>query len=285
MSKKITIITVCYNAENDIKKTMMSVLLQTYHNIEYIVIDGASKDRTLSIANNIAKEFKEKEISIYSEPDNGIYDAMNKGIMKASGDWIIFMNAGDTFTSMDIIADVVDELSSDIRILRGNIIRKYNRISVKSCGVTSQDPRLIDMFNNTFHHQACFIQRALFMDFGLYSTEYKLCSDWKFFFDCVVLHQVKTKYIDKTVAFFEMDGASSKNILKYSEEREDYLKKVLGDDVFSYLKELDLYRKSTIATLCYKFRRKLMNSISPRTFNILLTAKRMIRAFFHLNVN
>lgn len=285
MNNKITVITVCYNAEKEIEKTMVSVLNQTYPDIEYLIIDGASKDNTVNIAHRISTEYSEKDIKIFSEPDNGIYDAMNKGIKKATGDWLNFMNAGDSFASNTIVSEMRSEISSGIRILRGNIIRKYNGIKVKSCGVTSQDPKLMDMFNNTFHHQACFIQRSLFLDFGLYSTDYKLCSDWKFFFDCVVLHQVRTKYVEKTVALFEMDGASSKNVMKYINERESYLKSVLGYDIFECLKELDLYRKSSIATFCYKARARFMSSLSPSMFNRLLTAKRMIRAFLHLKVN
>lgn len=284
-NKRVTVITVCYNSEKDIEKTMLSVLNQSYQNIEYIIIDGASKDRTVDIAKLISSQYQKRDIRVFSEPDKGIYDAMNKGISKANGEWLNFMNAGDTFASNSIVSDMVSEISDGIRILRGNIIRNYNGFHVKSCGVVSQNPGLMDMFNNTFHHQACFIQRSLFHDFGLYSTAYKLCSDWKFFFDCVVLHHVKTKYVDKTVALFEMDGASSKNVIRYIDERESYLKSVLGEEIFECLKELDLYRKSNLATACYKLRSRLLSSLSPDMFNRLLTAKRMIRAFFHLKVN
>ena len=284
-NKRVTVITVCYNVERDIERTMLSVLNQSYQNIEYIIIDGASKDRTVDIAKHISSQYPKRDISVFCEPDKGIYDAMNKGISKATGDWLNFMNAGDTFASNSIVSEMVSEISDGISILRGNIIRNYNGVHVKSCGVVTQNPGLMDMFNNTFHHQACFIQRSLFSEYGLYSTAYKLCSDWKFFFDCVVLHHVKTKYVDKTVALFEMDGASSKNVTRYIDERESYLKSVLGEEVFECLKELDLYRKSTFATACYKLRSRLLSSLSPEMFNRLLTAKRMVRAFFHLKVN
>ena len=108
---KITIVTVCYNAEETIKNTIESVLSQNYCNYEYIVIDGKSTDNTLTILNDYRKGFQEKGIDyyIYSEKDNGIYDAMNKGIEHSLGDWIILMNADDSFYSSDVLTQVFDK--------------------------------------------------------------------------------------------------------------------------------------------------------------------------------
>ena len=101
MSCKITIVTVCFNAEEILEQTMLSVLNQTYSDIEYLLIDGGSKDGTL----DIIKKYSDR-VRWISEPDKGIYDAMNKAIKMASGEWINFMNAGDFFASTDVLEKV-----------------------------------------------------------------------------------------------------------------------------------------------------------------------------------
>ncbi|MCQ2974901.1 MAG: glycosyltransferase [Bacteroidales bacterium] len=114
---KISVITVVFNSENLIKNTIESVINQTYNNIEYIIIDGASKDKTLEIV----KSFKNKISTIISEPDHGIYDAMNKGIDKSTGDYIIFINSGDKFSSTTILEEIFcDEKNQNADILYGD---------------------------------------------------------------------------------------------------------------------------------------------------------------------
>lgn len=282
---KVSVITICYNAEKEIEKTLVSVMDQTYENIEYIIIDGQSKDNTLEIINSVLSKYPNRDVKLSSETDNGIYDAMNKGIQKATGEWINFMNAGDSFFHSRTLEEMCSELCPEIDILRGNIIRKYSKFDVKSVGVTSQCPGIMDMFNNTFHHQACLIRHMLFEKYGLYSLDYKLCSDWKFFYECVVINHVKSKYIDKTVALFSMDGASSENALKYRMEQESFLIQVYGEELFVLLKELQAYRKVKVFSLYFKMRTKFFESLSPTMFNRLLTAKRFVYKLLGLNVN
>ena len=106
MNQKISIVTVCYNASSEIEKTMESVLSQSYENIEYIIIDGASTDKTLELVNSLASKYNSRKVQIFSELDNGIFDAMNKGIKMATGDWINFMNAGDLFYNENVIENM-----------------------------------------------------------------------------------------------------------------------------------------------------------------------------------
>lgn len=102
-----SIITVTYHAENVLEETILSVVSQTYHNIEYIIVDGASKDRTLSIVN----KYRDKIQAVVSEPDKGLYDAMNKGLKMAKGEYVCFLNAGDTFHEDDTLQLIVHQLN------------------------------------------------------------------------------------------------------------------------------------------------------------------------------
>ena len=286
MQKTISVITVCFNAIQAIEKTILSVLNQRGIDIEYVIVDGGSTDGTIDVIN----EYKDRLAIFVSEPDRGIYDAMNKGILLASGEWLIFMNAGDTFVSSHTLSELFGKIPPPekldvVRIVRGNIIRKYTHFRIKSSGVTSQEPGLMDMFSNTFHHQACLIQRSLFKDFGLFSTDYKLCSDWKFFFDCIVLHHVKSIYVDIDVAYFEMDGATSLNTQQNEREQNAYLQRVLGNELYGIVRELSIYRKSSLCRFYCKTYSKLRNNLSPKCFNRILTAKRIIRSFLRLKVN
>lgn len=272
--QRISIITVCFNAANDLRKTIESVKNQTCKSLEYIVIDGGSRDDTL----NIIKGSNDVINFWISEPDHGIYDAMNKGIRKATGEWLIFMNAGDVFVSNNVLEEFNRYLSDDIDILRGNIVRIYDKFKAVSQGITSQNPTLMDMISGSFHHQACLIRRKLFLNYGLYSTEYKLCSDWKFFFDCVVLHHVKTRYVNYTVAAFRMDGASSNNTQRYENESKAYLVSLYGDEIVGCLTELIFYRRYKVFRLLYSTYKKIKDGLSPRTYSKILNAKRIINS-------
>ena len=110
---KISIITISYNVEKEIERTMRSVLNQTFQDLEYIVVDGKSSDKTVNIAKSIACEYPNRNIRIISEPDKGIYDAMNKGIKMASGEWVNLMNAGDVFASDNVLENIFKETILD----------------------------------------------------------------------------------------------------------------------------------------------------------------------------
>ena len=126
MGTKVSVITVCYNAEASIGNTLKSVLEQTYKDFEYVIIDGASKDNTLKIVERYKPEFEEKGIllNLISEKDNGIYDAMNKAVRCCNGEWLIYMNADDTFADADVLKDILADNDHDgIDVVYGDSYR------------------------------------------------------------------------------------------------------------------------------------------------------------------
>ena len=124
MKAKISVVTITYNAESVLQRTLDSVLSQSYPYVEHLIIDGASKDGTLALAEQYREESTEKaashEVVIQSEPDHGIYDAMNKGLQKATGDFVLFLNAGDTLPATDTLELVMDKAGDGVGVLYGH---------------------------------------------------------------------------------------------------------------------------------------------------------------------
>ena len=170
---KISVVTVSYNCADVIEDTIQSVTSQTYTNIEYIIVDGKSKDNTLSVIN----KYKDQINIIVSEPDKGIYDAMNKAINLATGDYVIFMNAGDVFYNNKIVEKVFyDNKIVDADIIYGSVAfdKKGKEIEVK--------PLNFDEFwkGSRFCHQSAFISLSLHKEF-VYDLKYKIAADFNFF--------------------------------------------------------------------------------------------------------
>ncbi|MBK2094781.1 glycosyltransferase [Francisella philomiragia] len=206
---KFTVITVCYNSEKTIQKTLRSIKDQTYKNIEYIIIDGGSTDKTLEIINN----YKDIVDILISEPDNGIYDAMNKGIKLATGDYIGFLNSDDYYTNdifeeynIALIKEIVDYIYSDTVF--------YNINKSWSCEC---DPPESFKFANSLHkgtqfcHQTLYVKREVFNKVGLFDTSFKISADYDFFLRLFNYknNYFKGVYLSKKTCFFKMGGTSS----------------------------------------------------------------------------
>lgn len=204
----VTIITVTYNAEKYIEQTIKSVIYQDYSNIEYIIIDGASSDGTV----DIIKKY-EKFITYWiSEPDKGVYDAMNKGIDVATGKWINFMNAGDTFVSNFTVSTIMKKLQPTSELVYGDsfLISKTEKQYRKA--------KNIDNFFNgiPFCHQALFAKRAILNKYK-FNTFYSIAADYDFILKAfTVKHHYQ--YVDIPVCNFLDDGLSQQQILKSSIE-------------------------------------------------------------------
>lgn len=213
---KYSIITVNYNNSKGLRKTIESVINQSYNDFEYIVIDGGSDDGS----REVIEEYANRISYWVSEPDNGIYNAMNKGIMKAIGDYLIFMNSGDSFYDHDVLKNVLPYLTADI--VHGRLF--YNSGRERSVYL-KREPDMQHFLDNTLNHQSSFIARKLFVD-TLYDEHYKIVSDWKFFMEKLILQNCSFVSIPVKVGIFEEGGISESNGTLDAKERQEVLEQM-----------------------------------------------------------
>lgn len=171
----VSIITVCFNSEKTIERTIRSVLEQTYKNLEYIIVDGKSTDKTLEIVEKYRPSFKGR-MKVISESDQGIYDAMNKGIRNASGDLIGIINSDD-FYEADAVENVVAAMKdADYQILYG-MLRVINKKEDTKAIVM---PKHENLENEMLAHPTCFVTKKVYSDFGMFDIKYRSCADHDF---------------------------------------------------------------------------------------------------------
>lgn len=198
---KLSIITINYNNKEGLEKTLASIKGQTYKNFELIVIDGGSTDGSVQTI----KKYSEIINYWVSEKDNGIYDAMNKGIVKASGEYLFFLNSGDRLWNSNTLQNVFN-LNVNDDLVYGNYLIYNDPTSYKS-------PDFIKFsdywFKSVFCHQTVFIKNSLFKKYGLYNTSFKVVADWDFFVRCIFLHRVSYRYVDIDIAETDITGLSS----------------------------------------------------------------------------
>ena len=202
---KISVATVCYNCKNTIEKTIISVLMQTYKEIEYIIVDGASADGTLEIVN---KYLEDDRIVLVSEPDNGLYDAMNKAADKATGDYIIYMNSGDEFASDDVLDNIKNYLDDDNELVYGNTVRlKPNGKILEKYG-NRYTPMFLLLQGRMMCHQSIFTRCDVMKQYR-FNTDYSITADYDFLIRMV--HDKRLlKYADVTVSVVDnIEGISS----------------------------------------------------------------------------
>jgi glycosyltransferase involved in cell wall biosynthesis len=202
--KKISIITINYNDKNGLEKTIESVISQSSKDFEYIIIDGNSTDgsKELIEKNNASVEYW------VSEPDSGIYNAMNKGIRAAKGEYLLFLNSGDYLCDNNTIQNVVDSIDEDKDLYYGDAVFMRGG---KDEVVTFPDKLSFYFFtHNSLCHQASFIKRTLFEEVFYYNENLSIISDWEFMVYCICIKNISYKHIDITVAYYDYDGISSR---------------------------------------------------------------------------
>ena len=239
---KLSIITINYNNAEGLRKTLASVAAQTYHYIEHIIIDGGSTDGSVEVirdyARNVERMNDERMNVVWSsETDKGIYNAMNKGIRKATGDYVQILNSGDMLAAEDVTESMMvklNELSNErvnesdgVAILYGNMIKK-DYTTGKILGKSKEvEYSLRQYFSSTMNHDCCYFRRDLFEVYGLYDENLKIVSDWKWFLQAIGLGNVKPVYVDIDVTIFDASGISETNLTLRNQERRQVLEELL----------------------------------------------------------
>jgi len=221
----ITVITVAYNAAADIEYTIQSVLGQTYPHIEYLVLDGASTDNTV----NIVKKY-ESQLQWQSEPDKGLYDAMNKGLQKAQGDFVLFLNAGDSFYTKDTLEKVFAHYTSEADVLYGDVMMvnaQNEPLGLRSQLTPHRLPENLTWeamrFGMVVSHQAFIVRRSIA---PLY-IEDNLCADIDWVIQCLKKSR-EAIHTHTTIARFQTGGLSRQRHKESLEDRYRVLKKHFG---------------------------------------------------------
>ena len=231
----LTIITINRNNADGLEKAMQSVLSQTCTDYEYVVVDGASTDGSVAVIERMAPTFGDR-LKWVSEPDKGIYNAMNKGIGMATGEYIQILNSGDSLVSPEVVDKmyVALEKSGHPSILYGNMLKDFPDGHVhRDKGFEGEDITLLGLYIGTLNHSPAYIKRSLFDKYGPYDESLKIDSDWKWYLQAIVFGEEKPVYADIDVTLFDMTGISETNTALTKAERAQVLKELVPPTVLA----------------------------------------------------
>ena len=229
----LSIITINRNNAVGLEKTLQSVASQTFKEFEYIIVDGASTDGSVEVIKKYESQFA--HLKWVSEPDSGIYNAMNKGIRMATGDYIQILNSADILAAPNVTERMIAVLKElrinnqeqEVPVVYGNMIKK-DYSSGKIVGKSGKvEYSLRQYYSSTMNHDCCYIRRDLFDAYGLYDENLKIVSDWKWFLQVIGLGRVKPVYVDIDVTVFDTSGISERNLDLRNKERRQVLEEVL----------------------------------------------------------
>jgi glycosyltransferase involved in cell wall biosynthesis len=227
---KLSIITINYNDAIGLKKTIDSVILQTFNDFEYIIIDGGSKDGSV----DIIKENNDNIDYWISEPDKGVYNAMNKGILVAKGEYLLFLNGGDWFCNKESLGSLANN-TGNFDIIFGNNYFYYSESKIKE----NKLPDLITFnylaFINGLPHQATLIKKKFIIKNGLYDENLNITSDWKFFMLSIFKWNASYLHVPHFICFYDFWGISSTNRSLAELEKKQIIQEEFAN--FNYVKE------------------------------------------------
>jgi glycosyltransferase involved in cell wall biosynthesis len=220
----VSIITAVYNGNYTIDETIKSVISQDYPNFEYIVVDGGSTDGTVETL----RKYDESIDYWVSEPDKGVYDALNKGIVLAQGEWLYFIGADDRFKDKQVVSRMIGKHPQS-RLLYGNVYAELLKTNYD--GEFSKYKLCL----KNICQQAIFYHKKLFDDLGNFNTKYKLFADWEFNIRCFANKNTNPIFVDSTVAYYSSTGLSSKYIdEKFEQDKLSIIKNILGFKYYFY---------------------------------------------------
>ena len=214
---------------------MQSVLSQTRTDFEYVVVDGASTDDSVDVIKRLALGFGDR-LKWISEPDKGIYNAMNKGIGMATGEYIEILNSGDCLAAKDVAEKMyaVVEKEGHPSILYGNMLKDFPDGHIRrDRSFAGEDITFMDFYSGTLNHSSAFIRRSLFDKYGLYDETLKIVSDWKWYLQAIVFGDEKPVYADIDVTLFDMSGISETNKELTRAEREQVLRELVRPTILA----------------------------------------------------
>jgi glycosyltransferase involved in cell wall biosynthesis len=232
----VTIIIPSFNSETSIGKCLESISAQIFSDYEVLVMDGLSEDNTV----NIIKSFIERNnrIRFISEKDRGIYDAMNKGIDKAKGEWLYFLGSDDYLLNNSVLQDLTEKVNlADYDYVYGNVLSpEYGE---KYDGVFDEKKIL----SQNICHQALFVRKKLLRRFGKFKIRYRLLADYDFNLRCMFDKKVRKKYVDLMIAYYAPAGSSSKGMDKLFLKEKEWLMLKYGFSFFSWRERFNLLRQ------------------------------------------
>lgn len=256
---KLSIITINYNNRDGLQKTIESIVCQSFKDFEWIVIDGGSTDGSRELLEQYADHFT----YWVSEPDKGVYNAMNKGIVQTKGEYINFMNSGDGFASSTILEEIFSAShTADVLygyMMRGGLDGEVNNLSMMKPYLT-----WIDFYRDGLPHQAAFIKRSLFDQFGLYDENLKAVSDWKFFVNAFVYHKATSQFIPKKIAVYAEGGISD---VMGGEERQRVAKELFPRAMVETIPVIEAYdriQRYNLTRKLYSFVNKFAKRMERR---------------------
>ena len=254
----LSIITINRNNASGLEKTMKSVLSQTCQEFEYVIVDGASTDSSVEVIKDLASSFGDR-LKWISEPDKGIYNAMNKGMGMATGEYLQILNSGDSLASEDVVERMYKALEEKDfpSILYGNMLKDMpDGRMLRDRSFAGKPVTLKSVLHGSLNHSPAYIARSLFEKYGDYDEALKIVSDWKWYLQAIILGEENPVYADIDVTVFDMAGISETNLSLREKELRDELSKAIPAGILAdyekWESDIDIMERIHRYPLVYK---------------------------------